>query len=80
MFFNFFPTNMILQYEKVGRWADYLYGERGRIILNQVGKSVLARLVFFGMIQPIPGAGRADFTLSFLMMQMKRHRQKTPVL
>jgi hypothetical protein len=46
VFFNLFPINMILQYKKVGRWADYLYGERGYIILSLVAKSVLAWLVF----------------------------------
>ena len=23
LFFNTFPVNMVLQYKKVGRWADY---------------------------------------------------------
>merc|ERR1719460_1015269 len=27
VFFNTFPINMVLQYRKVGRWADYRYGE-----------------------------------------------------
>ena len=26
--FNTFPINMILQYKKVGKWKDYIYGER----------------------------------------------------
>ncbi|HED24579.1 MAG TPA: hypothetical protein ENN91_05580 [Firmicutes bacterium] len=52
VFFNLFPINMILQYKKIGRWADYLYGERGYIILSLVAKSVLAWLVFFGVMQP----------------------------
>ena len=26
--FNVFAFNMVLQYRKTGRWADYLYGER----------------------------------------------------
>jgi hypothetical protein len=52
LFFNLFPINMILQYKKVGRWADYLYGERGYIILSLAAKSVLAWLVFFGVMQP----------------------------
>lgn len=52
IFFNLFPINMVLQYKKVGRWADYLYGERGYIILSLVAKSVLAWLVFFGVMQP----------------------------
>jgi hypothetical protein len=52
VFFNLFPINMILQYKQVGRWADYLYGERGYIILSLVAKSVLAWLVFSGVMQP----------------------------
>lgn len=52
VFFNLFPLNMILQYMKVGRWADYLYGERGYIILSLLAKSVLAWLVFSGVMQP----------------------------
>jgi hypothetical protein len=52
VFFNLFPINMVLQYKKVGKWKDYLYGERGYIILSLVAKSVLAWLVFFGVMQP----------------------------
>ncbi len=52
VFFNLFPINMVLQYKKVGKWADYLYGERGYIILSLVAKSVLAWLVFAGVMQP----------------------------
>ncbi len=50
--FNTFPVNMILQYKKVGKWYDYLYGERVYIILSLVAKSVLAWLVLFGAMQP----------------------------
>ncbi|HKM11306.1 MAG TPA: heliorhodopsin HeR [Bacilli bacterium] len=50
--FNTFPINMILQYKKVGKWADYLYGERVYIILSLVAKSLLAWLVLFGAMQP----------------------------
>ena len=32
--FNTFPVNMILQYLKVGKWSNYLYGERVYIILS----------------------------------------------
>ncbi len=52
VFFNLFPINMILQYKQVGKWADYLYGERGYIVLSLVAKSVLAWLVYFGVMQP----------------------------
>ncbi len=52
VFFNLFPVNMILQYKKVGKWKDYLYGERTYIVLSLVAKTVLAWLVFFGIMQP----------------------------
>lgn len=50
--FNTFPINMILQYLKVGKWKDYLYGERTYIVLSLVAKSILAWLVLFGAFQP----------------------------
>jgi len=50
--FNTFPINMILQYKKVGKWKDYIYGERVYIILSLVSKTILAWLVFFGAMQP----------------------------
>jgi hypothetical protein len=50
--FNSFPVNMILQYLKVGKWKNYLYGERGYVVLSLVAKSVLAWLVLFGSFQP----------------------------
>jgi len=51
-FFNMFPVNMILQYKKVGRWSNYLYGERVYIVLSLVAKTVLAWIVFAGVMQP----------------------------
>ena len=50
--FNTFPINMILQYKKVGKWKDYLYGERVYIILSLVAKSALAWLVLSAAMQP----------------------------
>lgn len=50
--FNAFPINMILQYLRVGKWKDYLYGERVYIILSLAAKSILAWLVLFGAMQP----------------------------
>lgn len=50
--FNTFPINMILQYLKVGKWKNYLYGERIYIILSLVAKTLLAWLVLFGAMQP----------------------------
>jgi hypothetical protein len=52
LFFNTFPINMILQYKKVGKWRDYLYGERGYILLSLWSKTLLAWLVFAGVLQP----------------------------
>jgi len=52
VFFNTFPVNMILQYKKVGKWKDYIYGEKVYITLSLVAKTVLAWLVFFGVMQP----------------------------
>ncbi len=50
--FNTFPVNMILQYKKVGKWKNYLYGEKTYIVLSLVAKSILAWLVLFGAMQP----------------------------
>jgi hypothetical protein len=50
--FNTFPVNMVLQYKGIGKWKDYLYGERVYIILSLVAKSILAWLVLFGAMQP----------------------------
>jgi len=50
--FNIFAINMVLQYKGVGRWRDYLYGERVYIILSFVAKTILAWLVFIGIYAP----------------------------
>lgn len=50
--FNTFPINMILQYLGVGKFKDYLYGERGYIVLSLVAKTILTWLVIFGAFQP----------------------------
>jgi uncharacterized membrane protein len=50
--FNTFPVNMILQYLGKGKWMNYMYGERGYIVLSLVAKSVLAWLVLVGALQP----------------------------
>lgn len=52
VFFNCFAINMILQYKQVGKWRDYLYGERAYIILSLVAKSLLAWQVFAGTLRP----------------------------
>ena len=45
-FFNCFAINQWLQYKKVGRWADYLFGERVYVTLSLVAKSLLAWQIF----------------------------------
>ena len=52
IFFNSFAINMVLQYRKVGKWKDYLYGERMYVILSLVAKSLLAWQVFVGTLRP----------------------------
>jgi len=50
LFFNVFAVNQWLQYKQVGRWRDYLVGERAYITLSLVAKSLLAWQVFFGTL------------------------------
>ena len=50
--FNIFAVNMVLQRLKVGRWADYLYGERSYMILSLVAKTLLAWQVWTGVFMP----------------------------
>jgi hypothetical protein len=51
LFFNSFAVNMVLQYLKVGRWKDYLFGERMYIVLSLFAKSALAWQIFFGTLR-----------------------------
>jgi hypothetical protein len=53
VFFNIFAVNMVLQYKKVGRWKDYLFGERVYIILSLAAKTVLAWIIFAGTLAPV---------------------------
>lgn len=50
VFFNVFAIVQWLQYRRVGRWADYLVGERTYITLSLVAKSLLAWQVFAGTL------------------------------
>ena len=50
LLFNVFAVNQWLQYRRVGRWADYLVGERAYITLSLVAKSALAWQVFGGTL------------------------------
>jgi len=53
IFFNLFAINMVLQYKKIGKWKDYLYGEKMYIVLSLVAKSALAWQVFAGTLAPV---------------------------
>jgi glucose uptake protein GlcU len=53
LFFTSFALNMVLQYKKVGKWKDYLYGEKVYILLSFLAKSALAWQVFAGILRPI---------------------------
>lgn len=48
--FNLFALNQILQYQKIGKWADYVYGEKMYVVLSLVGKSALAWFIFIGIL------------------------------
>lgn len=52
VFFNCFAINMVLQYKKVWKWRNYLFGETIYIILSLVAKSLLAWQVFAGTLRP----------------------------
>jgi hypothetical protein len=53
VFFNVFAINMLLQYKKVGRWKDYLFGERVYILLSLLAKTALAWQIFAGTLAPV---------------------------
>jgi len=50
--FMSFAVNMVLQYKGIGKWKDYLFGEREYIILSFVAKTILVWLVFVGLFKP----------------------------
>ncbi len=50
IFFNIFAVNMWLQYHRVGKWRDYLFGEKAYIILSLTAKSLLAWWVFSAVL------------------------------
>ena len=50
VFFNIFALVQYVQYKQVGRWKDYLNGERTYITLSLVAKSLLAWQVFAGTL------------------------------
>lgn len=46
IFFNLFGLNQYLQYKKVGRWNDYVFGEKTYLWLSLTAKSALAWQLF----------------------------------
>lgn len=50
VFFNSFAVNMVLQYRRIGKWRDYVYGEVVYIALSLTAKSALAWQVFAGTL------------------------------
>jgi hypothetical protein len=52
VFFNIFAINMVLQYKQVGKWRDYLFGEKVYIILSLTAKALLAWQVFANTLIP----------------------------
>jgi hypothetical protein len=50
VFFNILAVNMYLQYQQIGPWRDYLFGEKSYIVLSLTAKSLLAWQVFSGTL------------------------------
>ena len=50
--FNVFAITMVLQYRRIGRWRDYLVGEKTYMVMSLVAKSLLAWQVFSGTLRP----------------------------
>ena len=53
IFFNSFALVQWLQYKKVGKWSNYLVGERTYITLSLVAKSLLAWQIFANTLIPV---------------------------
>lgn len=50
VFFFTFGLNQWLQYKGVGKWTDYVYGEKVYLVLSLVAKSALAWQIFAGTL------------------------------
>lgn len=50
LLFNCFALVQWLQYKEIGRWKNYLVGERTYIVLSFVAKSMLAWQIFAGVL------------------------------
>lgn len=53
LFFNTFAVNMWLQYKKIGKWKDYVYGERAYIVLSLVSKTALGWIIVLGTLNEV---------------------------
>ena len=51
LFFSF-GLNQYVQYRRIGKWADYLYGEKTYLVLSLVAKSLLAWQIYGGSLAP----------------------------
>ena len=51
--FNVFAITMVLQYAKIGRWRDYLVGEKTYMVMSLVAKTLLAWQVWSGTLRPM---------------------------
>jgi hypothetical protein len=52
LLFNCFAIVQWLQYKEIGKWKDYLAGEKTYITLSFVAKSLLAWQIFAGTLIP----------------------------
>ena len=52
IFFNSFAINMFLQYKKIWKWENYLFGESVYIFLSLASKTALVWQVFAGTLVP----------------------------
>ncbi|MDH4334438.1 MAG: heliorhodopsin HeR [Chloroflexota bacterium] len=50
--FNVFAFNMVFQFRQIGRWRDYLHGERAYMLLSLFAKTLLAWQVWSGTLRP----------------------------
>jgi hypothetical protein len=50
IFFFSFGLNQWLQYRKIGKWSDYIYGEKVYLVLSLGAKSVLAWQIYSGSL------------------------------
>jgi hypothetical protein len=55
IFFNCFALVQYLQYKKIGRFADYLTGEKTYLVLSLVAKSLLAWQIFSSTLAAAAG-------------------------